>query len=140
MRLKYILNRKHIFKHHNKFIYRKFKLNVGNSGLFSLKNQIFELVYWRHLKKLVRRRHLKLKMLFKRRKFWLFLKPNLMFKSKSVNARMGAGVGKFIRLAIFLKSYKSFIEFRHYSPAWLKRLSTRTRFRYKLKFCVYTKY
>ena len=140
MNLNYITKKKHIFKRRVcRNIKRLYKLNVGNTGLFSLKNQFFELVYWRGFKKIIRRRHLKLKMKFKRKKFWIFLKPNVIFTSKSVNSRMGAGVGKFIRLAIKLKSYRSFVEFRHYSPAWLKKMYSRTRYRYPIKFLVYSK-
>lgn len=82
---------------------------------------------------------MKLKMFQGRRKFWMFLQPNLIFSAKSVNSRMGAGVGKLVRLAIKLKSYKSFIEFKYYSPYWLKKLKTRTRFKNTLKYTVFTK-
>lgn len=140
MNLNYITQRKHIFKkrglHHK---YRSYKLRIGTAGLFSLLAQRFELVYLRGFKKIIRRRHMRRKMRFKRRKFWLFLKPNCILSGKSVNARMGAGVGSLVRVATVLKPYKSFIEFRHYSPQWLRKIYQCTRFRYPLRFLPFTK-
>lgn len=131
----YIINRKHIFKNRRiKTHKRQFKFKIGKSALFSLKVQRFELVYLRGFKKIIRRRFIRVKSLFNRRKFWFFLRPNCVLSSKSVNARMGAGVGSLVRLAIWLKSYKSFVEFRNYSPAWCRKLSNTFRFRYPLKF------
>ena len=70
MNLNYITQRKHIFKkrgmYHN---HRVYKLRIGTAGLFSLIAQRFELVYLRGFKKVIRRRHMRRKMRFKRRKF-----------------------------------------------------------------------
>lgn len=138
MNLNYILSRKHIFKKRNLIhVNRKFKLKIGGAALISLLNQRFELVYLRGFRKILRRKHIKKRMSFKRRKFWLFIRPNTVLTSKSVNSRMGAGVGSLVRLTTVLKSYKSFIEFKEYSPFWLKSLHLWTRFRYPLKYAVY---
>lgn len=135
MNLNYIISRKHIFKNRKeKSFKRKFKYKIGSSGLFSLKIQRFELVYLRGFKKVIKRRFARTRSSFKRRKFWLFLRPNCILSSKSVNARMGAGVGSLVRLCIWLKSYKSFLEFRNYSTRWCRKLNSIFRFRYPLKF------
>lgn len=140
MNLNYIRQRNHIFKkrvlHH---IHRRFKLRIGTSGLYSLRSQRFELVYLRGFKKVIRRRHMRRRMRFRRRKFWLFLRPNCILSCKSVNSRMGAGVGSLVRLAILLKAYKSFVEFKSYSPFWLRKLYRFTRYRYPIHYTVYTK-
>jgi ribosomal protein L16/L10AE len=140
LNLNYIRQRNHIFKKRVlRHVHRKFKLRIGTAGLYSLRAQRFELVYLRGFKKVIRRRHMRRKMRFKRRKFWLYLRPNCILSSKSVNSRMGAGVGSLVRLAILLKSYKSFIEFKSYSPFWLRKLYRYTRYRYPLYFTVFTK-
>jgi hypothetical protein len=64
----------------------------------------------------------------------LFLTPNLLLSKKSTNARMGAGVGSFVRLAILLKSYYSFVEFNRYSTIWVKKFSRVISRKYPLKF------
>ena len=138
--IEYLVQRKHIFKNRTlNWTKRKPVFKVGTIGLFSLKNQLFELVYLRKLKKLIRRRHIRAKMKFKRRKFWIFLKPNCLFSGKSVNSRMGAGVGSFVRVAIILQAYKSFVEFKNYSYYWTKKIPKATRFRLPLSFLVLKK-
>lgn len=140
MNLNYIVQRKHIFKKRIlRFVHRQYKFHIGTSALFSLRPQRFELVYLRGFKKVIRRRHIRVKSKFRKRKFWLFLRPNCILSGKSVNSRMGAGVGSLIRLAILLKSYKSFVEFRYYSPRWTRRLAQFLRYRYPIKFAAITK-
>lgn len=140
MNLNYIVQRKHIFKNRTiSYTHRKYNLHIGSSGLFSLRPQRFELVYLRGFKKIIRRRHIRVKSKFKRRKFWLFLRPNCILSGKSVNSRMGAGVGSLVRLAILLKAYKSFVEFRNYSPRWIRRLARGLRYRYPIKFIAFSR-
>jgi len=140
LNLNYIVQRKHIFKNRTiPYTRREYELCIGSAGLFSLKPQRFELVYLRGFKKVIRRRHIRIKSKFKRRKFWFFLRPNCILSGKSVNSRMGAGVGSLVRLAIFLKAYRSFVEFKNYSPRWIRRLARGLRYRYPIKFIAYTK-
>lgn len=135
MNLNYIVQRGHMFKRRvNCNVYRPYKLRMGTSGLFSLKLQRFELVYLRTLKKIIRRRYTKRRMRFRPCKFWLFLRPNCILSCKSVNSRMGAGVGSLVRVAIQLKSYVSFVEFSNYSQKYVRRIHEYTRFRLPLKF------
>lgn len=135
--IEYLVQRKHIFKKRSlNWTKRAFKHKVGSIGFFSLRSQLFELVYLRRIKKLIRRRHIRAKMKFKRRKFWIFLKPNCLFSGKSVNSRMGAGVGSYVRVATQLRAYKSFVEFQNYSYQWVKKLPLATRFRLPLKYSV----
>lgn len=135
MNLNYILKRKKIFK--KRYFQKKIKLEklrTGTVGLVSLKKQRFELVYLRFLKKLIRRQHIRRKMLFRRRKYWFFLRPNCFLSGKTTNSRMGAGVGALVRLAINLDAYTSFAEFKYYSAPYLKYLKKALKYKYPLNF------
>lgn len=70
MNVNYILKKKHIFKKRNlKHVNRNFALKVGDAALISMLNQRFEFVYLRGFRKLLRRRHIKRGMSFRKRKF-----------------------------------------------------------------------
>ena len=135
MNLNYILKKKKIFK---KRLFKKHfrveKLRIGTAGLISLCKQRFELVYLRFLKKLLRRKHIRRKMFFRRRKFWLFLRPNCILSGKTTNSRMGAGVGALVRIAINLEEYKSFVEFKYYSVPYLKYLNCSLKYKYPITY------
>lgn len=97
--LDYYLKKSHIFK---KRTNKNFKLqwqNVKNKyiSIVSIKKQKFELVYIRIFKKFLRKTYCKTKMRFFRPKFWLKIFINALLTKKSKNARMGAGVGNFLR-------------------------------------------
>lgn len=139
MNLNYLTQRKHIFKKRVlRTVLRNLKLRLGQMGFFSLRPQRFELVYIRTLKKVIKRRFVKKRMKFRPNKFWLFLKPNCILSCKSVNSRMGAGTGSLVRVAIKLQSYMSFVEFRNYSPLYLRRVHEYTRYRLPLRFFVWS--
>lgn len=135
MNLNYILQRKKIFK--KRFFTKKVKpeqLKLGTLGFFSLKQQRFELIYLRFMKKIIKRMHTKRKMHFKRRKYWFFLRPNCFLTGKTTNSRMGAGVGSLVRLAINLESYTSFVEFKYYSGPYLKFFYKSVKYKIPLIF------
>lgn len=68
--LNYLYQRKHMFKKRGStLVIRPLKFRLGESAFFTLVSQRFELIYLRGFKKLIRRRHIKAKMKFKRRKF-----------------------------------------------------------------------
>lgn len=137
MNLNYITQRKHLFKKRYETTIRHLtKLKIGKTGLVSLHAQRFELVYLRFLKKIIKRRHMRRKMFFRRRKVWFFLRPNCILTGKTVNSRMGAGVGSLVRLAIRLEKYKTFVEFRDYSTKILRYLYAYLRYKYPIKFKV----
>ena len=70
MNLNYILKRKHIFKNRkNKHFFKNIKFRLGTIAAISIKHQRFELVYLRILKKIIRRKHIKTRMLFRRRRY-----------------------------------------------------------------------
>jgi ribosomal protein L16/L10AE len=94
------------------------------------------LIYFRFLKKAVYHKHLKRRTFFKKRKFWVFLFPNSFFSKKSTNARMGAGVGLFVRVIIKLKNYVSFFEFRNFSYSWCMKLYSFLKYRFPVKYLI----
>ena len=92
--------------------YKKFKkkLRLGTSGLFFRKNIIFEWVYLRFLKPLIKK-ILKVKhSRRKTKKAWIQLKSNFPVSKKSKNSRMGKGKGSFFRWVIKLKKNTIFLE------------------------------
>ncbi len=130
--------RKHMFKKRiQDHTPRRFQLRVGTMGLFTLKRIRFELVYMRRFKKIFRRRYLKAPMNFRRRKFWFFITPNTILSGKSTNSRMGAGVGALVRITAHVPGRKSFVEFRHYTPQWLRLTYRLTRYRIPFKFVAF---
>lgn len=135
MNLNYLVQKKHLFKkrifHNPK---RKLTLRIGTNGLFSLKKQRFELVYMRGFKKILKKRSMRKRVIFVKRRYWVFIRPNCILTAKSVNSRMGAGVGAFIRIAKILEKNKTFVEFYKYSPLWIRKIIKWTRYRYPLKF------
>ncbi len=60
-----------------------------------------------------------------------------MLTGKTTNSRMGAGVGALVRLAINLKEYISFVEFKDYSVAYLKYLNKSLKYKYPLVYKLY---
>lgn len=135
-----MLEKKHIFKNRTKtYIFKKYKFKLGTSGLFSLKPQRFEFIYFRGLKKILRRRYIRRKTRFLNRRFWVFLRPNCILTGKSTNSRMGAGVGSLVRLSVLIKAQTTFVEFKGYSFDWIKKINKRLRYRYPLKFVAITK-
>lgn len=135
--LEKLIQRKHIFKKRTLTSKKRlYRLRCGNAGYFILSTQRFELVYLRGVKKLLKRRYIRIKPRFKYRKYWVFLNPNVIFSGKSVNSRMGAGVGSYVRASITLKSYTSFLEFTNYSFFFLKKLAPRIQKKYPLVFTI----
>lgn len=73
-------------------------------------------------------------MRFFKPKYWVKLLPNFILTQKSKNARMGAGVGKFVRLTAIVKPQKSIIKTWHYSPLFLKNVLRHFRHKIPNKF------
>lgn len=111
MNIDYYTRRKHLFK---KRIFTGIKFERLSDGFFkyiySVKRFRLEFVYIRFLKKLFRRRFIKAKTRFFKPKYWLLFLPNFILTQKSKNARMGAGVGKFVRLTSLVSPGRGFLK------------------------------
>lgn len=124
MNSNYYYLKKHIFKNRQKQLnnQKKNSLKFGNLGIISLKTQVFEFVYFRFIKKLIRRRYCKSYTKFYKSKFWMFIKSNFIYSAKSKNARMGAGVGILVRVVSILYKYLSILEFLGFSYLAIKKI------------------
>ena len=111
MNLDFYIKKQHIFK---KRISPELIIEPNCLGkflsLYSVKRFRLEFVYIRFFKKLFRRRFIKAKTRFFKPKYWLFMLPNYTLTQKSKNARMGAGVGKFVRLVNMVAPGKTVIK------------------------------
>ena len=91
--------------------FKKSDLNFGNVGIAVLKCCRFEYIYFnlirKYLKSLLKLKYSTYKII----KIWVFLKANFPISRKSKNARMGKGVGSFVRWSIKLKRGFIVVEF-----------------------------
>ncbi len=104
--------------------------------IYTVKTCRIDLVSIRLFKKLFRRKFFKAKTRFFKSKYWLLLPPNYLLTQKSKNSRMGAGVGKFVRLTNVSYAGKSFIKTWYYTSAYLKYLVKYMRYKLPHKFLV----
>lgn len=121
MNLDYYVKKKHIFKNRIFSPVCFYKHNRGKFNyIYSPQRVRFEFVFLRLFKKLLRRKFIKAKTRFFKPKFWILLLPNYLLTQKSKNSRMGAGVGKFVRLANIISPGKTLIKTWYYTPLYLK--------------------
>lgn len=121
MNLDFFIKKKHIFKNRKQTNYTFTEYNYSLiHHIYTVKRCRLDLVSIRLFKKLLRRKFIKAKTRFFKPKYWLLLLPNYLLTQKSKNSRMGAGVGKLIRLTCMLNSGKSFIKTWYYTQVYLK--------------------
>lgn len=131
LNLDFYIKKKHLFKKRIGFGLQIFsKNNLIVNYIYSTKRFRLEFVYIRLFKKFFRRRFIKAKTRFFKPKYWIMFLPNFILTQKSKNARMGAGVGKFVRLTSLVSPGKSFIKTWYYTPSFLKQ--TVKHFHYKI--------
>ncbi len=75
-------------------------------------------------------------MRFFKPKYWVMILPNFILTQKSKNARMGAGVGKFVRLTSIVNPGKSVLKTWYYSYNYLKFTVKYIKFKIKNKFLI----
>jgi len=129
------MRRNHMFK--KRYSLRKELLPApcsGNFTIYSPYKQAFNLVYIRLIKKLLRRKFIKAQVNFFKPKYWFYLKLNFILASKSKNARMGAGVGAYVRLVSVLHPFYKLIEFKKYSVKFIKKVINFVEFKCGIKF------
>ena len=104
--------------------------------LYTVKKFRLDFVYIRLFKKIFRRRFIKAKTRFFKPKYWVLFLPNYTLTQKSKNARMGAGVGKFIRLTSIVKPQKAIIKTWHYTYNYLRYITNYLTMKIPNKFLV----
>ena len=137
MNLDYYIKKKHIFKNRRVLSF-KFKTKSKSTFrfIYSVKKTRLEFVYVRLFKKLFRRKFIKAKTRFFKPKFWILLLPNYILTQKSKNARMGAGVGKFVRLVNIVFPGKTIIKTWYYTYNYLRAITNYMLFKIPNKFLV----
>ena len=111
------------------------------SRIISSKPITFEFIYWRRLKKLIKRvikrkvrARRKIRYKFYKKNAWVFLKPNFPISRKSKNSRMGKGIGSFIRWSTRLYSNHTFLKFKRIQKIKIIKLSKSLFFTFKTPF------
>lgn len=104
--------------------------------IYTLRKIRLDFVYIRLFKKLFRRRFIKAKTRFFKPKYWVMFLPNYTLTQKSKNARMGAGVGKFVRLTSIVKPGKSIIKTWYYNFSFLREVCKYLTFKIPNKFLI----
>lgn len=134
--LDYYLKKSHVFK---KRINTKFKLSWKNNlynkyiSIVSIKKQKFEFVYIRIFKKFLRKIYCKTKMRFFKPKFWLKVFVNALLTKKSKNARMGAGIGGFLRCIHIATPKSPVLTLKWFKRKWVVKALQFIMFKTKLK-------
>ena len=125
MNLDFYIKKKHLFKRRTFFKVITFQKTIfSHNYIYSPRKFRLEFVYVRFFKKIFRRRFMKAKTRFFKPKYWLMFLPNFILTQKSKNARMGAGVGKFLRLTSLVKPGKAFINTWYYNYSFLKTVAS----------------
>lgn len=109
------------------------KLKFGTSGLYTTIKQKFEFVYIRVIKKFFRRRYIKGRVPFFKPQFWMCIGINYILSAKSKNARMGAGVGVWVRSAFLVPIFFFLLEFKYYSALYIRQVNIFLNFKTKLR-------
>lgn len=134
MNLDYYIKRKHFFKKRKNHTYNyTYNFIKGSILLCSGQTQRFNFVYIRFIKKLFRRKRCKVKMRFFKPKILMRLRANYIHSQKSKNARMGAGVGKFVRITTKLRYKTPILELVQFSYYNVVRAAKYLEFKCNLK-------
>lgn len=127
MNITYLIKKNHIFKNRKKNQFSYYNINFlnykyCNSGIFFSNKTRFEFIYLKTFKKLFKKKSFKKDKLYSTHKFWLTVRPNFLLSMKSKNARMGSGVGSYVRVCYNILANKPFIFFKFYSLQLIKNI------------------
>jgi ribosomal protein L16/L10AE len=134
LNLDYYIKKKHVFKKrlHTKYryspVYTKKKYSI-----YTYKSVRLDFVYIKLFRKLLRRKYVKARIKLFKPRYWLYLIPNYILTQKSKNSRMGAGVGKMVRLTNFKYCGKNIIKTWRYTFTYLLSLSKYLYFKIALR-------
>lgn len=60
--------------------------------------------------------------MYSKQKIWLTIRPNFLLTMKSKNARMGSGVGSYVRICYNINSNKPFVLLKQYSLQLIRNI------------------
>jgi len=119
MNITHLVKKNHIFKNRKKNFYQYFNIlffnNYKTSGIYFLNRMRFEIVYLKTFKKVLKQKKIKKGKAFSKRKYWLTIRPNFLLTMKSKNARMGSGVGSYVRVCYNVYANKPCVLLRSFS-------------------------
>lgn len=132
MNLTFLIKKNHIFKKRfkDKFDYTKF-YNNKTTGLYTINKIRIETKYIRILKKVFKKKYRR-RFHMRYNNFWVLIKPNFILSMKSKNARMGSGVGSFVRVCAVIRSNKPLILTRNYYNLYLKKLKNKFKSKFNI--------
>lgn len=137
LNLDFYIKKKHIFKNRVKTKFTFCNHNRQFTQLiYTVKTCRIDLVSIRLFKKCLRRKFIKAKTRFFKPKYWILMMPNFLLTQKSKNSRMGAGVGKFVRLTSLIHSGKSLIKTWYYTYTYLRYLILYMHFKIPHRFLI----
>lgn len=132
MNIDYYMQKKHVFKKRQKTTIKILNHDISIfCHVYAVTRYRMDFVLIRMIRKIFRRRYIKAKIRFFKPKYWLFLLPNYILTQKSKNSRMGAGVGKFVRLTNLTHPGKSIIKTWYYDYDYVCEIVK--YFRFKLR-------
>ena len=118
MNITFLIKINHIFINRvkNKLNYTNIQVfnNYKSSGIFFSNKTRFEFIYLKTFKKIFKNKNFKKDKIYSKQKFWLTIRPNFLLTMKSKNARMGSGVGSYVRVCYNIMANKPFILLRYY--------------------------
>lgn len=131
------MQQKHLLKNRTKDPIGLCRMKLGRfKYLYTAKKFRLDFVYIRLFKKIFRRRFIKAKTRFFKPKYWVLFLPNYTLTQKSKNARMGAGVGKFVRLTSIVRPRKAIIKTWYYNFSFLQQVCNYLTYKIPNKFLV----
>lgn len=102
--------------------FKKMRLAFGNIGICTFKTCRFEYAYLnivrRFLKAMLKLKYARVNVA----KIWIFMRFNYPIRRKSKNARMGKGVGAFLRWSTRLKRGYTLVEFKGISTVRVQKM------------------
>lgn len=122
MKLSYLLEKTHLFKRRHKASLQTIhSVLIGDLGVVFLSRFRFELTYLRIIHRILRRRFIRRKYLFKKLYYWVLVTPNHIVSAHSKNIRMGGGVGLALRVCIDVRPGHRLLETQGFSYLWLRQ-------------------
>jgi ribosomal protein L16/L10AE len=123
LNIDYYIKKKHVFKHRTATNYYTQLMSLQKKySVYTPKNIRLEFVYIKLFRRLLRRKYVKGRIKLFKPRYWLYLLPNYILTQKSKNSRMGAGVGKLVRLVNIKYSDKVLIKTWRYTFTFIRGL------------------
>jgi len=127
LNITFLIKKNHVFKNRKKNKLNFTKIHLLNywythSSILFLNKTRFELIYLKIFKKIFKKKSFKKDKIYSTHKLWLTIRPNFLLTMKSKNARMGSGVGSYVRVCYNILANKPFVFFKFYSLQLIREI------------------